>query len=724
MLPDQDLRSLEDTVEGVGEVSVGVAAPAPEVEKVTGRRLWLILGALLLGMLLAALDQTIVSTALPTIVGDLHGGSHLAWVVTAYLLSSTVSTPLWGKLGDQYGRKVFFQTAIVIFVVGSALCGFSQSMTELIAFRALQGLGGGGLMVGAQTIVGDVVSPRERGRYMGLFGAMFAVATVIGPLIGGLCVTYLSWRWVFYINLPLGIVALFVTGTVLPGHLRRVHHQIDYAGTALLAGSATSLILFASLGGVTWPWSSLPSVFTAVLGVLLAVGFVMVERRVAEPVIPLKLFRAPVFTAASAIGFVMGLAMFGALTFLPLFMQNVKGVSPTASGLRILPVMLGMLAASVTSGRLVTRWGRYKIFPVVGTAMMTVGAYLLSMIDASTNGWVLALYMFVFGVGMGLTMQVLVVAVQNSVSYQDLGVATSSATFFRMIGGSFGTAVFGAIYAIVFTRTFAPALAHVSRAVLRSFNPQTIDPAVLERLKSTASGLAFYTRYIDAVTHSIQTVFLVATPIAFVAFLLSFLLPEVPLRKTVETVDVGEVHGMLEHRSSLQEIELALTRFSARENRGELYHTLAQRAGVELPPRSCWLLYRLAENPACTVEDLAQRLKIEPGVIQPGLDGLVSAGMVEQHLQGADHEFHLTASGMDALGRLTEARRASLTDLLEGWNPEEHPEVIQMVKELAHALLADDERLVADALPRGMGGVAAAAASGTGGSTPSLGGGA
>ncbi len=699
-------------MEEVGEVSVGVAAPAPAVEKITKRRLWVILGALLLGMLLAALDQTIVSTALPTIVGDLHGGSHLAWVVTAYLLASTVSTPLWGKLGDQYGRKTFFQASIVIFVVGSALCGFSHTMTELIAFRALQGLGGGGLMVGAQTIIGDVVSPRERGRYMGLFGAMFAVATVIGPLIGGLCVTYLSWRWVFYINLPLGIVAFLVTGAVLPGHLRKVHHRIDYLGTALLAGSATSLILFASLGGVTWPWTSGASIFTVVLGVVLAVGFVMVERRAQEPVIPLKLFRAPVFTASSAIGFVMGLAMFGALTFLPLFMQNVKGVSPTASGLRILPVMLGMLAASVTSGRLVTRWGRYKIFPMLGTAMMTVGAFLLSMIDASTNGWVLALYMFVFGVGMGLTMQVLVVAVQNAVSYEDLGVATSSATFFRMIGGSFGTAVFGAVYAIVFTRAFAPALARVSSAVLRSFNPQTIDPAVLQRLKSTAAGLAFYTRYTDAVTHAIHVIFLIAVPISFFAFLLSFLLPEVPLRKTVQTVDVGEVHGMPENRSSLQEIELALTRFSARENRGELYRTLAVRAGLDLPPRSCWLLYRLAENPACTVEDLAGRLKIDTGVIQPGVDGLVTAGMVDQRPQGAKHEFHLTASGNDALVRLTEARRAGLTDLLEGWNPQEHPEVIEMVKELAHALLADDERMVADAMPHS---VAAAAAGGGGG---------
>src|SRR5271167_3780729 len=249
------------------------------------RRVLMIIGALMLGMFLAALDQTIVSTALPTIVADLHGASHLSWIVVAYLLASTVSTPLWGKLGDQYGRKFFFQASIVIFVVGSALAGFSHSMTELILFRAVQGLGGGGLMVGAQTIIGDVVSPRERGRYMGLFGAMFGLATVIGPLIGGLCVTYLSWRWVFYINLPLGIVALFVTGAVLPGHLRRVGHAIDYAGTLLLAGSATSLILFASLGGISWAWGSVPSIATALLGVVLALAFLLAERVAAEPVI-------------------------------------------------------------------------------------------------------------------------------------------------------------------------------------------------------------------------------------------------------------------------------------------------------------------------------------------------------------------------------------------------------------------------------------------------------
>jgi EmrB/QacA subfamily drug resistance transporter len=680
------------------------------VERITGRRLWLILGALLLGMLLAALDQTIVSTALPTIVGDLHGGSHLAWVVTAYLLSSTVSTPLWGKLGDQYGRKTFFQASIVIFVVGSALCGISQTMTELIAFRALQGLGGGGLMVGAQTIIGDVVSPRERGRYMGLFGAMFAVATVIGPLIGGLCVDYLSWRWVFYINLPLGILALFVTGAVLPGHLRKVHHKIDYLGTTLLAGSATSLIIFASLGGVSWPWASVPSYLTAVLGIVLAIAFLLAERVAVEPVIPLKLFRVRVFNAASAIGFVMGFAMFGALTFLPLFLQNVKGVSPTSSGLRILPLMLGMLAASVTSGRLVTRWGRYKVFPVVGSAMMTLGAYLLSFIDASLNSWLLAFYMFIFGVGMGLIMQVLVVAVQNAVSYQQLGVATSSATFFRMIGGCFGTAVFGAIYAIVFTHTFLPHLPHAAQKGL-NFNPQSVNPQQLDLLKVTHPAL--FGDYIHAVTHAVQTIFLVAVPIAFVAFLLSFLLPEVPLRKTVQTVDPGEVHGAPQSRTSLQEIELAIQRVSARENRAELYETLAQRAGVDLPPRAVWLLYRLSERPACTVQEVAERLHVDPSIIQPGVDGLVSAGMIREHRRGPDCDLHLTDTGTQALDKLSEARRQGLTELLEGWNPEEHPEVIELVKQLAHSLLADDERLVADAMPREPAGAGAGSGSGS-----------
>jgi MFS family permease len=478
-----------------------------------------------------------------------------------------------------------------------------------------------------------------------------------------------------------------------------VRHTIDYLGTLLLAGSATSLIIFASLGGISWAWVSAPSIFTAVFGVVLAVAFLFAERSAAEPVIPLSLFKVRVFNAASAVGFVMGFAMFGALTFLPLFLQNVKGVSPTVSGLRILPLMLGMLSASVISGRLVTRWGRYKVFPVLGSALMTLGAFLLSFIDASMNAWVLAGYMFVFGVGMGLIMQVLVVAVQNSVSYQELGVATSSATFFRQIGGSFGTAVFGAIYAIVFSRTIAPTLAKVPPELLRSFNPQALNPALLDRLKSTAEGLFFFDKYTGAVTHAVQTVFLVAVPICFVAFLLSFLLPEVPLRRTVQTVDPGEVQGASQTRTSLQEIELAIERVAARENRAELYQTLAERAGVDLPPRAVWLLYRLSDRPACSAEEVADHLHVDASVIQPGVDGLVSAGMIEERHRGDDCDLHLTTAGSVALGRLTEARRLGLTELLEGWNPEEHPELIEMVKNLAHSLLADDARLVADAMP-------------------------
>ena len=340
------------------------------------------------------------------------------------------------------------------------------------------------------------------------------------------------------------------------------------------------------------------------------------------------------FNAASAIGFVMGFAMFGALTFLPLFLQNVKGVSPTVSGLRILPLMLGMLGASVISGRLVTRWGRYRIFPILGSALMTLGAYLLSFIDASMNSWVLASYMFIFGVGMGLIMQVLVVAVQNAVSYDQLGVATSSATFFRMIGGSFGTAVFGAIYAIVFSRTIAPTLAKVPPALLQSFNPQALNPALLDRLKSTAEGLFFFDKYIGAVTHAVQTVFLVAVPISFVAFLLSFLLARGAAAPDGADGRPGRGPRCPETRTSLQEIELAIERVAARENRAELYETLAERAGVDLPPRSVWLLYRLAGTAGVLGGRGRREPPGRPAVIQPGVDGLVSAGMIEERRRG------------------------------------------------------------------------------------------
>ncbi len=438
-------------------------------------------------MLLAALDQTIVSTALPTIVGDLGGASHLSWVVTAYLLASTASTPLWGKLGDLYGRKLFFQAAIVIFLFGSVLSGISSSMTELIAFRAIQGIGGGGLMIGAQTIIGDVVSPRDRGRYQGIFGAVFGVTSVIGPLIGGVLVDDLSWHWIFYINLPLGAIALAVTAAVLPGTLTRVHHVIDYLGAALVAAAAASLVLLTSLGGTTYAWGSAPIIALGIAGVVLIVVFVMVERRAAEPVLPLHLFSNRVFSVSSAVGFVVGFAMFGAITFLPLFLQIVKGVSPTLSGLRILPMMAGLLLTSIGTGQLISRLGRYKVFPILGTAIMTVGLLLLSRMGVTTGTLLSSVYMFVLGIGVGSVLQVLVITVQNAVSYQDLGAGTSGVTFFRSMGGSFGTAVFGAIFANLLVGNLKHYLQGVKLPA--GLSGASVSPAALVKLspRSTAA---------------------------------------------------------------------------------------------------------------------------------------------------------------------------------------------------------------------------------------------
>jgi EmrB/QacA subfamily drug resistance transporter len=693
----------------------GMARNGP-AQAIDQRRVLVIIGALLLGMLLAALDQTIVATALPTIAGDLHGLSHLSWVITAYLLASTVSTPLWGKLGDMYGRKTFFQASIVIFLVGSALSGLAHSMVELIASRALQGLGGGGLIVGAQTIVGDVVPPRQRGRYQGIFGATFGVASVLGPLIGGFFVDNLSWRWVFYINLPIGIVALAVTAAVLPGRLSKVHHVIDYAGTALIGASAVCLVLLTSLGGNTFAWNSFPIYLLGALAVVFGAGFVLAERRAAEPVMPPRLFANGVFTSASVVGFAVGFSMFGALAYLPQYMQVVRGVSPTQSGLRLLPLLVGLLLTSTGTGFLVSKWGRYKIFPVIGTALMTLGLYLLSRLGIHTNFWIVSLYLFILGVGIGASLQVLIIAVQNAVDYADLGAATSGATFFRSIGGSFGTSVFGAIFSGVLAGDIAAALHGVPLPSGISASSGA-SPAALQHLPAVIRD-----GYIAGFGQALHTVFLYAAPLAALGFVLSLFLKEVPLRDTVRAVDRAHSTAptaIPATRDSAQEMERALMTLFGREHRAETYRHLAEGADVRLSPPGTWLMYRVADNAPMARAGLAHLLGIADTELEQRLTELVNAGYVTVDGSapaapasdaepafpasgtgpGAGASVALTPAGELAATQLRAAREAGIDRLVTEWQPDQVPELRRLIGQITTTLVATDAAPDHDAVP-------------------------
>lgn len=505
----------------------------------THRQIMVVYSGLMLGMLLASLDQTIVSTALPTIVGDLGGLNHYTWVVIAYILTSTISMPLYGKLGDLYGRKRLFQFAIVIFLIGSALCGLSQNMLELIGFRGLQGLGAGGLMVGAMAIIGDIVPPRERGRYQGYIGGVFAVSSIAGPLLGGFFVDNLSWRWVFYVNLPVGALAFFVIGAVLHLPKRRVVHKIDALGAALLSLGAIALTLALTLGGTEWAWSSTPSIGLFVAGPVLIALFVLQEHYAAEPIIPLHLFRNAIFNASSGAGFIVGLAMFGSIVYLPLYLQIVHGVGATSSGLRLLPMMASMLVTSIVSGRTISRVGRYKVFPVMGMAVTTVGIVLLARLGPSTSSLRLSLDMVVLGAGMGMVMQVLVLAVQNAVEYRDLGVATSSSTFFRSMGSVFGLAIFGTIFANKLAYWMPRLISKQQLSLVAGKDLLHMKPAQLRALPPQVhQGL------IDSFSNSIHSVFLWAIPFAAAGFLITLFLREIPLSERKQAVGTGAAEDL------------------------------------------------------------------------------------------------------------------------------------------------------------------------------------
>jgi len=659
---------------------MSAASASAAVPAVVSRpRLRLIFSGLMLVLLLAALDQTIVATALPTIVGDLGGLNRLSWVTSAFLLAQTAVTPIYGKLGDLYGRKRMLEGAIVVFLIGSALCGLANSMTELIAFRAVQGLGAGGLIVLVQAAVGDVVPPRERGRYQGLFGAVFGVASVAGPLLGGAIVENFSWRWIFYVNLPVGALALIVISATLPATGRRARPRIDYLGAALLAAALSAIVLVASLGGTTWPWGSAQTIVVTLLGLVLLAFFAAVERRAEEPVLPPALARDRVFVVACAESLIVGFALFGSVTFLPLYFQTVDGASPTGAGLRLVPMMLGVLTMSIVSGQIITRTGRYRVFPIAGTALMTLGLALLSRLDVGTSSATAFVYLLILGLGLGSVMQVLVLAVQNAVDYSVLGAATSGVTLFRGIGGSLGAAVFGSIFTSRLTselhNTFKGPLgrAVASGARLTGAQVSHLPPA----LRST---------YEHAYVHALQPVFLAAAGVAGVGFALSWTLEERPLREAPAT-SRGLDDGLAAPRSldSLAEIERCLARVTGEDVRRRYGERMAERANISLSPGATWALVRIEEHGVAGARALAADIGVAPERVLAVVSELREHGLIA----GEDGAASLTAEGSTLAERAVAARRELLTEALADDTAMRDPAVEQLLRRLASELAGE-----------------------------------
>ncbi|MDQ2628420.1 MAG: MFS transporter [Actinomycetota bacterium] len=653
--------------------------PAP----VSSQRRNLIFLAIVFGMLMAALDQTIVATALPTIVSDLGNAGHQSWVVTSYLLTSTFATVLAGKLGDLFGRKLVFQSAVVCFVLGSVLCGLSTSMVMLVGARALQGIGGGGVTVTATALIGEVIPLRDRGRYQGMLGAVFGVTTVIGPLLGGYFTDYLTWRWAFWINVPISAVVMIVAGAAIPALAERAKPVIDYAGIVLIGLGATGLTLATSWGGTRYSWGSVTIIGLFAASVAALALFARVESRVSAPILPTRLFADPVFAVCCVLAFVVGFAMLGALTFLPTFMQYVDGVSATASGLRTLPMVVGMLVTSTGSGTLVGRTGRYKIFPVVGTALMTIAFALMSQMDAATAAWLQSAYLLLLGAGIGLSMQVLVLVVQNTSSFADLGVATSGVTFFRTIGSAFGAAVFGSLFVNFLDRRLGPALSAAGLTVDAAGSPEA-----LHRLPAQQAA-----PIVQAYAESLGQVFFWAAPVALLGFVLALFLREVPLKELHDSaVDLGDGFGMPTTASSDELLETAIGRL-LRNEPGVRLRSIAMRPDCELDVAGLWTVLRIYRYTqvfrTARLGDIGKNLRVPYEILEPTVDRLVAQGYA---LRDGDH-LGVTRAGLQQVRFVTSLIQDWVSDKLSrspGFEGRpERGEVEAALQRIGHRALID-----------------------------------
>jgi EmrB/QacA subfamily drug resistance transporter len=646
----------------VTDLAVEPRAGAPGRPALSKAQINVIFVTIMLGMLLSALDQTIVSTALPTIVGDLGGGGHMSWVVTSYLLAETISTVLAGKFGDLFGRKAIFQVSVAVFIIGSFFCGLAGNMEMLIIARAVQGIGGGGISVTATALIGDVIPLRDRGKYQGALGAVFGVTTVIGPLLGGLFTDHLTWRWAFYVNVPVAIIVIALAARTIPGASTGPRPRIDYLGVLFVALGASGLTLATSWGGTQYAWTSATIIGLFIASIVALAIFVLVELRAEEPILPMRLFGGRVFSTASILSFIVGFAMLGALTFLPSYLQYVAGASATMSGVRTLPMVVGLLITAVLSGNAVGRTGKYKPFPIAGTAVTAIGLYLLSRMNEHTSILMQSLAMLVLGAGLGLVMQILTIVVQNTSSYRDLGSATSGITFFRTLGGSFGASVMGTLFANRQKDVLPAALAqaHItdpsivaSPEAVHALPPESRDPIA------------------HAYAQSLHYVFLWSVPVALVGLAMALLLPQVQMRGTTADAARGPGDGfaMPEGADADTQLETVIGRVLRRRG-PEAGALVLARSGSTLDMPTAWgllgvhLRSELLET-STTQDDVEDQLRIPHGVLTSFYDEIIEAG----YLRRDRHILRLTEAGEAEVALIDQAWLSWLMEQVHDWLP-------------------------------------------------------